>query len=326
MKNSIHKFSTTVPSALLLALILTISFSSCSQPNLGDIVRKHIEAVNTDDVEKNLTFFTDDAVFEIGARTKLSGKDQLRSLMEADAANKARLTILDMKVEGRTVMARLTGKNEFLRLLGVEESPQRCTYKFRGRFFEKVTVEFLEGGGLFDEKYRLFAEWAGREHPQEFKRMEAGGYTAEGTRLGLSLMKEWRDKTSAESGSAEQELIQLENEWAGAWAKHDVAFFERIEADDYTWTSPSGEVWTKAKDLAFVKSLKAGKGAISSQVIAEMKVRAYGDVAVVTGRDIIKETHEGKEISRQERWTDTWVKLAGRWQCVAGHSSEVAQK
>jgi ketosteroid isomerase-like protein len=128
------------------------------------------------------------------------------------------------------------------------------------------------------------------------------------------------------SGSAEQELIRLENEWADAWAKHDVAFFERIEADDYTWTSPSGEVWTKAKDLAFVKSLKPGKGAIVSQVIAEMNVRAYGDAAVVTGRDIIKETHEGKEISRQERWTDTWVKLAGRWQCVAGHSSEIAQK
>jgi ketosteroid isomerase-like protein len=61
-------------------------------------------------------------------------------------------------------------------------------------------------------------------------------------------------------------------------------------------------------------------------VIAEMKVRVYGDAAVVTGRDIIKETHEGKEISRQERWTDTWVKRAGHWQCVAGHTSEIAQK
>jgi len=116
----------------------------------------------------------------------------------------------------------------------------------------------------------------------------------------------------------------LENEWADAWPKHDVAFFERIEADDYTWTSPSGEVWTKAQDLAFVKSLKPGTGAITSQVIAEMKVRVYGDAAVVTGRDIIKEAHEGKETSRQERWTDTWVKIAGRWQCVAGHSSEIS--
>jgi ketosteroid isomerase-like protein len=130
-------------------------------------------------------------------------------------------------------------------------------------------------------------------------------------------------KTQTES--VEQELIKLENEWADAWAKQDVAFFERIEADDYTYTSPSGEVWTKAKDLVFVKSLKPGEG-VHSQVIAEMKVRVYGDAVVVTGRDIIKETYEGKEVSRQERWTDTWVKIAGRWQCVAGHSSAIAQK
>jgi hypothetical protein len=59
--------------------------------------------------------------------------------------------------------------------------------------------------------------------------------------------------------SVEQELIRLENEWAEAWAKGDVAFFERIEADDYTWTSPSGEVWAKAQDLALVKSIKSVK-------------------------------------------------------------------
>jgi ketosteroid isomerase-like protein len=142
--------------------------------------------------------------------------------------------------------------------------------------------------------------------------------------LAVSVLAQTPAQTKTES--AEQELIKLENEWGNAWAKHDVAFFEQIEADDYTWTSPSGEVWTKPRDLAFVKSLKPGTGGIRSQVIAEMKVRVYGDAAVVTGRDIIKEMHEGKEISRQERWTDTWVKRAGRWQCVAGHSSEIAQK
>jgi ketosteroid isomerase-like protein len=126
--------------------------------------------------------------------------------------------------------------------------------------------------------------------------------------------------------SAEQELIKLENEWAEAWAQGDVEFFERIEADDYTWTSPWGEVWTKAQDLAFVKSIKSEKGVIRSQVIAEMKVRVYGDAAVVTGRDIIKEMHECKEISLQERLTNTWVKRAGQWQCVAGHTSVITQK
>jgi ketosteroid isomerase-like protein len=123
--------------------------------------------------------------------------------------------------------------------------------------------------------------------------------------------------------SVEQELIKLENEWAEAWVKSDVAFFDRIMADDYTWTSPWGEVFTKAHNLALIKSRE---DVITSWVVAEMKVRVYGDAAVVSGFDTVKETYKGEDVSGQNRFTHTWVKLAGRWQCVAGHSSEIAQK
>jgi ketosteroid isomerase-like protein len=125
------------------------------------------------------------------------------------------------------------------------------------------------------------------------------------------------------SESVEQELIELENEWADAWIKSDVAFHDRIMADDYTWTSPWGEVFTKSRNLVLVKS---GDAVITSWVLAEMKVRIYGDAAVVSGCDTIKETYKGEDISSQNRWTHTWVKRSGRWQCVAGHSSEIAQK
>ncbi len=195
MKSSILKFSMTVPLPLLLSLILIACFSACSKPNLGDIVREHIMAVNNDDVEKNLTLFTDDIVFEI-YDVKLSGKDQLRNLMESDVVNKARLTIIDMKVEGNTVIVKLTEKNEGYRLLGFEEPPFMSIYRFRGRLLEKVKLESSpQSAKLWDEKFKPFAEWASKEHPQEFSKEEKGGYTAENARLILSLLQEWRDKT-----------------------------------------------------------------------------------------------------------------------------------
>jgi hypothetical protein len=52
-----------------------------------------------------------------------------------------------------------------------------------------------------------------------------------------------------QTAGVEQELIKLENEWADALLKRDVAFFDRIKADDYTWTAPAGYVMTKADDL-----------------------------------------------------------------------------
>jgi len=123
--------------------------------------------------------------------------------------------------------------------------------------------------------------------------------------------------------SVEQELIRLENEWVDAWVKSDVAFFDQVMADDSTFTSPWSGVVSKADYLALIKS---GDRVFASWVLADMKVRVYGEAAVVTGRNAIKETYKGKDVSSQNRWTHTWVKLAGRWQCIAAHSSRIAQK
>ena len=126
-----------------------------------------------------------------------------------------------------------------------------------------------------------------------------------------------------QAGSVEQELIKLENEWAKSVVKLDLAFMERILADDYTWTDPAGNVHAKADEIA---SIKSGQGVVTSSVNDEMKVRVYGDAAVVTGRTTQKGMMEGKEVGGQFRWTDTWVKIAGRWQCVAEHDSNIPQK
>jgi len=291
--------------------------------DLADIVREHIKAVNNDDIAKNLAFFTDDGVFEPDAATKLSGKAQVRNLMEWDVVNKARLSVKDLKVKGNTVIAELTERNEGWRLLGIDV-PYTATYEFRGRQLRRVKLEFSpDSWKMFEDKFEPFAEWAKQAHPEEYQRMSEAGYSAEGARLFLSLAKEWRDKASTETGSSEQELIKLENEWAEAWVKSDVAFQDRITADDYTWISDWGDVFTKADNIAVLKS---GDGVIESWVLTEMKVRVYGDAAVVTGLSTIKETFKGQDISGQERWTHSWIRLDGRWQCVAAQSSEISKK
>jgi ketosteroid isomerase-like protein len=125
------------------------------------------------------------------------------------------------------------------------------------------------------------------------------------------------------SGSVEQELIKLENEWADAALKHDFAFLERIYADDFILTGFDGVVSTGAQDIA---SLKSGEVVFTSFVVDNMKVHVYGDSAVVFGRSTIKGQFKGEDFSGQYQWTDTWIKKAGRWQCVASHSSKIAQK
>jgi len=131
-------------------------------------------------------------------------------------------------------------------------------------------------------------------------------------------------KVTPKSGGVEQELIKLENEWGEALVKRDTASFDRILADDYIGIN-DGSVFapTKAQYIEYVKS---SKEEIISIVIDEWKVRVYGDAAVVMGSITMKMQSAGKEMTYQSRFTDTWVKRAGRWQCVAGHNSTIAQK
>lgn len=151
--------------------------------------------------------------------------------------------------------------------------------------------------------------------------MESGGLTAERAKLLLSLLKEWRDKTSRERVSVEQELIRLENEANDAWVKRDVEAYARLLADDYISTGPDGDMITKAQDLEELRS-----STTASAIADDIRVRVYGDSAVVTFRLTYTNEFKGKESTGQERFTDTWVKRGGQWQCVATHYSRIAQK
>src|SRR5271169_4118670 len=67
----------------------------------------------------------------------------------------------------------------------------------------------------------------------------------------------------SKSSSAEKELIKLEDGWCDAYVKGDVAFYDRILADDLTATDDEGLVTTKAQEIA---SLKSGDLKITSMV------------------------------------------------------------
>jgi ketosteroid isomerase-like protein len=123
--------------------------------------------------------------------------------------------------------------------------------------------------------------------------------------------------------SVEQELLKLEQDWSNADLKNDWAVLDRILAEDYILTDSNGNVWTKAECLSLGKS---GEDVVTSLASDDFNVHVYGDAAVVRQRLAIKETFKGEDVSGQYRTTDTWIKLAGRWQCVATHNSRIAQK
>jgi ketosteroid isomerase-like protein len=116
---------------------------------------------------------------------------------------------------------------------------------------------------------------------------------------------------------AEQTVLKLTQEWLDAENGIDRAVLNRIIADDFLGTGPTGATVTKTEVIPAEGS--GGHGlAISGQ---DIKVRVFGDTAIVTGRGVPK-VKDHPEL----RFTVVFVKRADRWQMVAGHLSPVPQE
>jgi hypothetical protein len=130
-------------------------------------------------------------------------------------------------------------------------------------------------------------------------------------------------QTLAPATSEENALIQLENDWGDAVTKGDPSKLERVIADDWTGRYPF-YVLTKAEELELIKS---GDIKVQATTTSDLRVRLFGDVAVVTGMDDAKGSfYKGKDVSGRYLWMDVFVKRNGRWQCVGSEETLVMNK
>ena len=126
-------------------------------------------------------------------------------------------------------------------------------------------------------------------------------------------------KSNTESeGAVSQALQSIERSWLNAEKNHDAAAFERFVADDWIAITPEGKRQTKAERAAEIKN-----GHIDSATLGDMKVRVFGDTAVVTGADDEISMVDGKKSSDHYVWTDVFVKRNGKWLAVASQTAQI---
>ena len=132
------------------------------------------------------------------------------------------------------------------------------------------------------------------------------------------------EQTTARQAKIERELMQMERDWSAAYLSHDVSVVDRLLADDFIGTDGRGIMTDKKQELEDARSENPNRKVLS-EAIDDMKVRVYGDTAIVNGRTTEKIQSGGKEFVIQYRRTDVFVKRNGRWQCVSFHGSRIIE-
>lgn len=123
--------------------------------------------------------------------------------------------------------------------------------------------------------------------------------------------------------NTEEELLKLEKEFTAAIVKNDPEAIGRFVASDWIIVNADGGIIAKERFLEVIKT-----GALTHEMMEadDIRVRAYGDSAVVTALTCTKGKFMGQEFSTQERTTDFFVRLEGRWRCVLSQLTRFTQR
>jgi ketosteroid isomerase-like protein len=130
--------------------------------------------------------------------------------------------------------------------------------------------------------------------------------------------------STAQAGEKDdvEALLQLENDMAQAWVQRDVQTLVRTLDDDYTLSGTGDRLISKEE---YVAGLANPEFRTTSAMVDDLRIRVYGDAAVVTGRAVYRGWFKkGGKYVRRFRFTDTFIRHDGVWKCVATHASGLA--
>jgi len=118
----------------------------------------------------------------------------------------------------------------------------------------------------------------------------------------------------------EQEAMAATQAACDAFRLRDIPALERLLAPEFTLVSTNAEVQSRAQAMQEVRD---GDPQYERFENHSMSARLYGDNAVVQGITSLKGRSGGKPFALDVRFTDTLVRINGRWTIVVSHVTRI---
>jgi ketosteroid isomerase-like protein len=123
-----------------------------------------------------------------------------------------------------------------------------------------------------------------------------------------------------ETRAVHKQIEALEMQWRQAQIDGNVSVISSLLADDYVGISANGTIEDKSQAIA---QRKAGTIRITQLDLDDLKVRLYGDTAVVTSRAELQGVNGQSDISGKYRYTRVYNRRLGQWKIVSFEASRI---
>jgi ketosteroid isomerase-like protein len=123
-----------------------------------------------------------------------------------------------------------------------------------------------------------------------------------------------------EGHTVHKQIEALEMEWRQAQVDNNIKVIDNLLADDYVGITANGTIETKAQALA---QRKAGTVRITTLDLDDLKIRLYGDTAVVTSKADVQGVNGQSNISGKYSYTRVYNRRLGQWKIVSFEASRI---
>jgi ketosteroid isomerase-like protein len=123
-----------------------------------------------------------------------------------------------------------------------------------------------------------------------------------------------------EARAVHKQIEALEMQWRQAQVDNNITVISSLLADDYVGISANGTIEDKSQAIA---QRKAGTIRITQLDLDDLKVRLYGDTAVVTSKAELQGVNGQSDISGKYRYTRVYNRRLGQWKIVSFEASRI---
>ena len=152
--------------------------------------------------------------------------------------------------------------------------------------------------------------------------LSTGAAVATATIGGGNLFAGQGTSAAGAASKDEADVRRAETERFAAMVKADVGALDKLLAPDLTYTHGDARVIDKA---AFIADFKSGAFQYVSIEPNDMKVRVFGNTAIVTGGAAMHIIQNRTHANIKIRYTDVHVKHNGVWQMAAWEATRIPQ-
>ena len=117
------------------------------------------------------------------------------------------------------------------------------------------------------------------------------------------------------------ELGAIAAAWDQAMVSNDADAIGRFMSDDWIIIGADGGTTDKA---SFLEQVRSGRLMHDTMTTTDIRVRRYGEVAILMATGVSAGTFEGQRFHEHERQSNVFVRTDENWRCVLTHLSRMA--